>query len=117
MSVFAEHLQIRHGTLAVAVVELIRDVPTERTKLLALLDYGVEHANAEYHRTPVLPQNYYENAMISLFLMNKVTLRVSKKNCSPIKLTVVFKKVIFHFDKRSLHIRFESFGRFVCYFH
>lgn len=58
VSVLAEHLQVEHRALAVARVELVRDVPAERAELLALLDHGVEHAHAEQHRAPVLAQHW-----------------------------------------------------------
>ena len=53
----AKHLEVEQGRLAVRIRELVLDVPAERAELLALLDDGVEEANAEHDLAPLVAQN------------------------------------------------------------
>lgn len=90
MTRFAEHLQVEHSALAVAIVKLVSDVPTEGTKLFSLLYDRVEHANTEQHCSPVLAQYCNSKStskkIAKLFRDDKKTTK--KKDISNKKATI-----------------------------
>lgn len=103
VAVFAEHLEVREGALAVRVVEFVFDVPAERAEFLALLDDRVEEANTEYDFFPFLAQDVLlKEGRLDL---GKCTLRIRTNSLLTQPNNKLF--IFTNFTKRSADV--ESF--------